>query len=171
MTSMAGFSMCKSDDPLASGLPCGVWGLMHSVLAEIAELHKCTMAHAECLGSSSSFFDMVLNQRPQKPVGYPHLPYERVGYHPIFRRTHVFCSLVALVLTCFFRLSSQVPCSSSQESRQLYRTSREHDSRRSTEIHERGRAESGEESLTLHARRMCRVAGISKKVTKHSGTF
>ncbi|CAK8998095.1 unnamed protein product [Durusdinium trenchii] len=49
-----GFSRCRSKDPLASGLPCGVWGLMHSVLTEIAELRQCTMAHAEnpddCIG-------------------------------------------------------------------------------------------------------------------------
>ncbi|CAJ1400408.1 unnamed protein product [Effrenium voratum] len=49
-----GFVMCKSEDPMAGRLPCGIWGLMHAVSAEIAELHKCTMAHAEnpdnCIG-------------------------------------------------------------------------------------------------------------------------
>ena len=43
--------MCKSEDPMAGRLPCGIWGLMHAVSAEIAELHKCTMAHAERPGS------------------------------------------------------------------------------------------------------------------------
>jgi len=40
-------SRCRSQDPLASGLPCGVWGLMHSVMAEVGLLHHCNYSRKE----------------------------------------------------------------------------------------------------------------------------
>lgn len=51
---MEGWEDCQSELPLARGYPCGMWMLMHSLLAEVASTHDCAYAKEEdvdrCVG-------------------------------------------------------------------------------------------------------------------------
>jgi len=50
-----GWVLCRAaTEPLSRGLPCGVWGLLHAVVAEVARVHDCAFAPEEdvdrCVG-------------------------------------------------------------------------------------------------------------------------